>query len=169
MNSNLLKYYHDVLGIRFLPQDILSKPEASDKKEVSSFWREKEQILREAPRVQSDLLFISWIDSEHEESLFAQPHWDLFEKMKKAMGLSGIETVILEYVGSSSHELFHDLLQMKIKVAVLLKKNPERSDFKICPEFKFIETYSPQTLSQQAPLKKDTWDDLQKIMKEFKN
>lgn len=170
MNHNLLKYYQDVLGIRFLPQAIL-KSEVADKAElVPSFWRKgKDNNLDMISDIDCDLLFVSEIQSKQDLSIFDSSPWTLFEKMKNAMGLPEIGTVVLEYVGTSTHDLFHDLLQMKLKYLVLFKTSPERSDLKNCPEFQFIETHSPQTLSQYPQLKKDAWDDLQKIMKVIKN
>jgi len=169
MSFQLLKYYQDVLGINFLPQHLLNEPEPIEAPSISSFWREDLRSgLVDLQSVHCDLLFVSVISSSEEESLFQDPSWGLFEKMKNAMGLQQIQIKTLEHVGSEN-SLFQDLLKVKTKVVVLFKNSLERRGFQNCPEFKFLETYSPQILLQNSSLKKEVWDDLQQVMKIFKN
>ncbi len=170
MNSHLLRYYHEVLGLNFLPKDLLSEPLAKSPAHEVVFWRESlSQDKVDIAHIECDLLFISSIASSEQESIFQEPYWTLFEKMKNAMGLAQINVKTLEYVGHSENELFHDLLKMKVSVVLLMKENPERGDFKVSKEFKFLETYSPQIVFSKTELKKNSWDDLQKVMKLFKN
>lgn len=169
MNFELLKYYQNVLGIQFLPKSLLNEPEPQATIPDVSLWR---RDLISGPidltDLCCDLLFVSVISTAEDESLFQESSQSLFEKMKKAMSLEQIQIQTLEHVGSEN-TLFQDLLKIKTKMVVLMKANPERRGLQSCPQFKFLETHSPQVLSQNPALKKDTWDDLQQVMKSFKN
>lgn len=165
---NLLKYYSETLGIKYLPINSNSDEQGGQRTAAAgNLWRDSLESLIDFSNIDTELLFVNHIKNTSEPSVFAEPHFALFEKMRNAMGLTNIRMKTLEYIGDSDVELFHGLLQMKIKLVIIFKSAPEQENLKDTKTFKFIETYSPAKLIENPELKKKAWSDLQVVMKHF--
>lgn len=166
MLLNSLKYYSEVLGINHILQIIpekLNRPSAN-----ISIWKDSSGKGVDLSAVKCDLLFISVLNSSNTNdnaSIFYKSHAELFEKMRKAMDLEHLNIKVLEHMRTVEAETFQDLLKMKLTTVVLFKDEPQAREIQSTKNFKFIETYSPQYLSQNPSVKKSCWEDLQKVMK----
>ncbi len=169
MLLNSLKYYNEVLGINHLLQPVSIEEKSGLAVASISVWKDANGVVSEVSSVQCDLLFVSVLSPDNKDSIFSGQHWELFEKMRKAMDLENLHVKILEHTCSNESDTFHDLLKMKLKTVVIFKDAPQAREIQTTKNFKFIETFSPQYLSQFPSAKKSCWEDLQKVMKVFKN
>jgi len=127
MNFSRLSYFEQVLGIRFIPKELLLQLESAPVPVENSFWRKNLQDQnRFMPTVDCDLLFVHVRATREEPSLFESESLGLFEKMKKAMDLQNLHETTLEFVGSSEADLFQSLLTANVRVVLLMKTNPCR-------------------------------------------
>ncbi len=164
-----LKYFNEVLGINHLLQPVSVEENSNLPTASISVWKDSNGLLSDVSSVQCELLFISVLSPDNSDSIFSEPHWELFEKMRKAMDLENLHVKILEHVCTHESDTFHDLLNMKLNTVVIFKDTPSAREIQTTKNFKFIETYSPQYLSQFPVAKKSCWEDLQKVMKVFKS
>ena len=167
MLLNSLKYYNEVLGINHIIQPANVEEKISPAAVSISVWKDSNGVISDIAHIQGDLFFISVIGPDS-PSIFNEPHFELFEKMRKAMGLENLHIKVLEHICTNDSETFHDLLNMKLNTVVIFKEEPQAREIQSTKNFKFIETFSPQYLSQFPAAKKSCWEDLQKVMKIFK-
>ncbi|MBV2169511.1 MAG: hypothetical protein KUL82_12470 [Bdellovibrio sp.] len=115
-----------------------------------------------------ELVFLN-ILTQSKESLFLPEVQDLFVKMKSAMKLKNIQVLELDCTVEDRSQLPSELAKhCEGKVVVVFSSFPKDiGELIFKGPGKWIETYSPAYLLEDAGAKKVVWNDLQKVMKEL--
>lgn len=115
-----------------------------------------------------ELVFLNIVTQE-KESFFLPQVRDLFDKMKSAMKLKNIQILELDCTVEDRSLLPSELAEIcESKVVVVFSSFPKDLGEMIYKgPGKWIETYSPAYLLEDASAKKVVWNDLQKVMKEL--
>lgn len=115
-----------------------------------------------------ELVFLN-ILTQSKESFFLPEVRDLFEKMKSAMKLKNLQVLELDCTVEDRSLLPSELAKVcESRVVVVFSSFPKDIGEMIFKgPGKWIETYSPAYLLEDAAAKKVVWNDLQKVMKEF--
>jgi hypothetical protein len=118
--------------------------------------------------VYRELVFLN-ILTQAKESFFLPQVKDLYEKMKAAMKLRNIQILELDCTVDDRSQLPSELAKIcESKVVVVFSSFPkDLGEMIFKGPGKWIETYSPAYLIEDAGAKKVVWNDLQKVMKEL--
>lgn len=115
-----------------------------------------------------ELIFLN-ILTQTKESLFLPETKDLFGKMKAAMKLTNLQVLELDCTIEDRSQLPSELAKIcESKVVVVFSSFPKDiGELIFKGPGKWLETYSPAYLIEDAGAKKVVWNDLQKVMKEL--
>lgn len=115
-----------------------------------------------------ELIFLN-ILTQAKESLFLPETKELFSKMKAAMKLRNLQYLELDCTVEDRSQLPSEVAKLcESKVVVVFSSFPKDIGELIYKgPGKWIETYSPAYLLEDAGAKKVVWNDLQKVMKEL--
>jgi hypothetical protein len=169
--KDYLNYLQDVLGLQQVILENSSNKNANGQTQTSAstpqFW------TAEGPVAGSDkkfyeLIFLN-IVTQQKESLFLPEVQELFGKMKTAMKIHNIQSLELDCTVSDRSQLPSALGKyFESKVLVVFSSFPKDiGELIFKGPGKWIETYSPAYLLEDAGAKKVVWNDLQKVMKEL--
>lgn len=161
--KDYIQYLEEVLGLQKVM--IVKDPLAASNK--AQFFSEQGEFA--ASEVQHfELIFLN-ILTQSKESLFLPETKDLFAKMKAAMKLTNLQVLELDCTVEDRSQLPSQLAKIcESKVVVVFSSFPKNiGELIFKGPGKWLETYSPAYLLEDAGAKKVVWNDLQKIMKEF--
>lgn len=159
------KYLTEVLGIHEVL--IADGKETVAKVEGTHFFSSKGPY--EFPQdANFELVFLN-ILSQSKESLFLPEVEDLFGKMKAAMRLKNIQFLELDVTLEDRSLLPSEFLKhCRARMIVVFSSFPKDiGEVIIKGSSRWLETYSPSYLLEDAGAKKVVWNDLQKVMKEL--
>lgn len=156
--TNYFSYVKNVLGVKTIQSARIRQSLLED------------QTI-EIPTTQCDLLFLN-LKQASDASVFAADAAELLDKMIQAMRLGGRRHLILECDLAGSSETQQQILQKYLQkvttpFVVLFSSKPLKPGLQNLGTSKFLETYGPSYLLQNANAKKLVWTDLQKVMKEI--
>jgi hypothetical protein len=156
--TNYFSYVKNVLGVKTL-QSARIRQSLLENAEV------------EIPTTTCDLLFLN-LKQDSDPSIFASESAELLEKMIQAMRLGSRQHLILEADLMGSTESVGQILQkytakVTTLFVVVFSSKPVKPGMQNLGTVKFLETYGPAYLLQNAAAKKLVWTDLQKVMKEI--
>jgi hypothetical protein len=125
----------------------------------------------EIPTTTCDLLFLN-LKQAGEQGVFDAETSGLLEKMIQAMRLGSRQHLILECDLTSTTESLIQILQkytqkVTTPFVVIFSSKPAKPGMQNLGAIRFLETYGPSYLLQNANAKKLVWTDLQKVMKEI--
>lgn len=164
--ENYLIYLADVLGVKKIINPLANFSDDLVKKEFVLSGHEKQITKQDLTRI--ELLFVNHIESS-QESIFEKKNNELFLKMFSAMKVENIPSLVVDCHIEDSKYVLQELIGLEnLKAIVFLKSTPSLShDLCAFGHMSFIETFSPHLLNVKLELKKQTWLDLQKIMRLF--
>jgi|GEM_PF-1245916 len=175
--QDYLRYLKDVLGLQnvMLPQvpehEALGAQFGIDVEKLQAgnqqfFTANGPLVMTEKKHL--ELIFIN-ILTQSKESLFNPEVKSLFAKMKSAMKLENIQVMEVDCTVEDRSKLPSALAEMfEAKVVVVFSSFPKDIGELIYKgPGKWIETYSPAYLIEDAGAKKVVWNDLQKVMREL--
>jgi len=156
--TNYFSYVKNVLGVKTIQSA-----------RIRQVLLEDQNI--EIPTTSCDLLFLN-LKQAMDQSIFAAESSELLDKMIQAMRLGERRHLILECdltgaAGSPSQILQTYLQKVTTPFVVLFSSKPLKPGLQNLGAAKFLETYGPAYLLQNANAKKLVWTDLQKVMKEL--
>jgi hypothetical protein len=161
--KDYVHYLQDVLGLdRVMLADLKNPTETK-----TTFWTA--QGAFQASSVQHfEIVFLN-LTTQPKESLFRAATQDLFAKMKSAMRLKNVQVIELDAMVEDRTllpSLLADICQARY--VVVLSSFPQNpGEIILKGTSRWIETYSPSYLLEDADAKKIVWTDLQKVMKEL--
>lgn len=160
--KDYLQYLQDVLGL----QNIMLQDTPVTADEVRFYTSQGPFEPHE--RLHFELVFLN-ILTQAKESFFNPEVRDLFEKMKQAMKLKNLQVLELDCTVEDRSRLPSELAKVcESRAVVVFSSFPkDLGEFIIKGSGKWIETYSPAYLLEDAAAKKVVWNDLQKVMKEL--
>jgi len=160
--KDYIQYLQDVLGL----QNVMLPP--SDKEVAGARFFTEEGPFAPSAIQHYELVFLN-ILTQSKESFFIPEVRDLFEKMKAAMKLKNIQVLELDCTVEDRSRLPSELAEVcEGKVVVVFSSFPKDiGELIFKGPGKWIETYSPAYLLEDAAAKKVVWNDLQKVMKEL--
>lgn len=160
--KDYIQYLQDVLGL----QNVMLSP--SEGKEVKTRFFAAQGPFEPHEFQHYELVFLN-IMTQAKESFFNPEVRDLFEKMKAAMKLKNIQTLELDCTVEDRSQLPSELAKIcEGKVVVVFSSFPKDiGELIFKGPGKWLETYSPAYLLEDAGAKKVVWNDLQKVMKEL--
>lgn len=162
------KYLSEVLGVQEI---LLGEGEAvrnSDAAPAGTHFYSKSGAFEFPSDANFELVFLN-ILSQSKESLFIPEVEDLFGKMKAAMRLKNIQILELDVTLEDRTLLPSEFLKhCRARMIVVFSSFPKDiGEIIIKGSSRWIETYSPSYLLEDAGAKKVVWNDLQKVMKEL--
>ncbi|QLY24094.1 hypothetical protein [Bdellovibrio sp. KM01] len=170
--KDYVQYLEEVLGLQKVMLNDTTTPVgvASDVNPTAAkiqFFTQKGPYVP-AEMVHRELVFLN-ILTQAKESFFLPETRDLFDKMKSAMKIRNIQVLELDCTVEDRSLLPSELAQFcESKVVVVFSSFPKDLGEMIYKgPGKWIETYSPAYLLEDAAAKKVVWNDLQKVMKEL--
>ena len=166
--KDYIQYLEEVLGLqKVMISDISSSQPMSETTPKTQFFTEKGPFAP-AEIVYRELVFLN-ILTQAKESFFLPQVKDLYEKMKAAMKLRNIQILELDCTVDDRSQLPSELAKIcESKVVVVFSSFPkDLGEMIFKGPGKWIETYSPAYLIEDAGAKKVVWNDLQKVMKEL--
>ncbi|MEK2688378.1 hypothetical protein [Bdellovibrio sp. GT3] len=166
--KDYLKYLDEVLGLqKVMLGDMPSAAVVNATETRTQFFTQKGPYST-SEMVHRELVFLN-ILTQSKESFFLKETRDLFDKMKVAMKLKNIQVLELDCTVEDRSLLPSELAKFcESKVVVVFSSFPKDLGEMIYKgPGKWIETYSPAYLLEDAAAKKVVWNDLQKVMKEL--
>lgn len=162
--KDYLQYLQEVLGLQGV---MIADPTAPSAAARAQFFT-PQGPLSAGEQKYFELVFLNIVTQE-KESFFLPQVRDLFEKMKAAMKLKNIQILELDCTVEDRSLLPSELAEIcESKVVVVFSSFPKDLGEMIYKgPGKWIETYSPAYLLEDASAKKVVWNDLQKVMKEL--
>ncbi|MBS1969539.1 MAG: hypothetical protein JSU04_04505 [Bdellovibrionales bacterium] len=156
--TNYFSYVKNVLGVKTLQSARIRQSLL-------------ESVETEIPTTTADLLFLN-LKQASDQSVFASETSELLDKMIQAMRLGNRQHLILEADLMGSTETVSQILQkytakVTTPFVVVFSSKPVKPGMQNMGTVKFLETYGPSYLLQNANAKKLVWADLQKVMKEI--
>lgn len=160
--KDYLQYLQDVLG---LDQVMLSLQQEASAQPL--FWT-PQGPYHPATHEHFELVFLNLM-TQPKESLFNPKVQELFSKMKAAMRLKNLQYVELDATLDDRSVLPSALVEyLSTRYVVVFSSFPQNlGEIVIKGSGRWLETYSPAYLLEDADAKKIVWADLQKIMKEL--
>jgi hypothetical protein len=174
--KDYLLYLKDVLGVQNVmlsqPPEAPAlgsqfgldlKPQAGN----SQFFSLEGPLTQKEPQ-HFELIFIN-ILTQAKESLFNPEVQELFAKMKTAMKIGNIQWKEVDCTVEDRSQLPSAMAEMfEAKIVVVFSSFPkDMGELIFKGPGKWIETYSPAYLLEDAAAKKVVWNDLQKVMREL--
>lgn len=161
--KDYIQYLKDVLGI----QNIMISSDEGRREEKAYFFT-SQGPFNSSVFPSYELIFLN-ILTQSKESFFRPEVRDLFEKMKSAMKLKNLQVLELDCSVDDRSQLPSELAKIcEGKVVVVFSSFPKNiGELIFIGPSKWIETYSPAYLLEDATAKKVVWNDLQKVMKEL--
>ena len=160
--KDYIQYLQDVLGLQkvMLPK--------SDQEVPRTQFFTSHGPFQPAEFGHYELVFLNVL-TQVKESLFLPEVQDLFGKMKSAMKLKNIQVLELDCTVEDRSQLPSELAKIcESKVVVVFSSFPKDiGELIFKGPGKWIETYSPAYLLEDAGAKKVVWNDLQKVMREL--
>ncbi|WP_413557426.1 hypothetical protein [Bdellovibrio sp. HCB209] len=167
--KDYVQYLEEVLGLQKVMLGDMAVPagEAAALPAKTQFFTQKGPYTTQE-KVHRELVFLN-ILTQSKESFFLKETRDLFDKMKTAMKLKNIQVLELDCTVEDRSLLPSELATFcESKVVVVFSSFPKDLGEMIYKgPGKWIETYSPAYLLEDAAAKKVVWNDLQKVMKEL--
>lgn len=162
--KDYLQYLQEVLGLQSL---MIAEPSANAASGRTQFFT-PQGPLDLGERKHFELIFLNIVTQE-KESFFLPQVRELFDKMKAAMKLRNIQILELDCTVEDRSLLPSQLAEIcEGKVVVVFSSFPKDIGEMIFKgPGKWLETYSPSYLLEDASAKKVVWNDLQKVMKEL--
>ena len=162
--KDYLQYLQEVLGI---DQVMLSIQKEKPDGEQPLFWT-PQGPYQPSTREHFELVFLN-IATQSKESLFQKEVHELFAKMKSAMRLKNIQALELDATLDDRSLLPSALAELcEARYVVVFSSFPANlGEIILKGSGRWLETYSPSYLLEDADAKKVVWADLQKIMKEL--
>lgn len=162
--KDYLQYLQEVLGLQGV---MIADPTAPSAAARAQFFT-PQGPLSAGEQKYFELVFLNIVTQE-KESFFLPQVRDLFDKMKAAMKLKNIQILELDCTVEDRSLLPSELAEIcESKVVVVFSSFPKDLGEMIYKgPGKWIETYSPAYLLEDASAKKVVWNDLQKVMKEL--
>lgn len=164
--KDYIQYLQDVLGL----QNVMLSPAEADRTgdEVKTRFFSAEGPFTAHDFQHYELVFLN-ILTQAKESFFNKDVRDLFDKMKAAMKLKNIQVLELDCTVDDRSQLPSELAKIcESKVVVVFSSFPKDiGELIFKGPGKWIETYSPAYLLEDAGAKKVVWNDLQKVMREL--
>ncbi|KYG65014.1 hypothetical protein AZI87_10570 [Bdellovibrio bacteriovorus] len=160
--KDYIHYLQEVLGL----QNVMLP--ASESGSTKAHFFTQEGAFAPTSVQQKELVFLN-ILTQAKESFFLPEVRDLFDKMKTAMKLKNIQVLELDCTVEDRSQLPSELAQIcESRVVVVFSSFPkDLGELIFKGPGKWIETYSPAYLLEDAAAKKVVWNDLQKVMKEL--
>lgn len=160
--KDYLQYLQDVLGVQNV---MLSSGEGSG---VKARFFTTTGAFESSEMRHYELVFLN-IVTQSKESFFLSEVRDLFEKMKSAMKLKNLQVLELDCTVENRSQLPSELAKIcEGRVVVVFSSFPQNiGELIFKGPGKWIETYSPSYLLEDAAAKKVVWNDLQKVMREL--
>ncbi len=164
--KDYIQYLEEVLGL----QKVMIAKDALASTVKTQFFTEQGAFpSSQASDLQHfELIFLN-ILTQAKESIFLPETKDLFGKMKAAMKLANLQVLELDCTVEDRSQLPSELAKIcESKVVVVFSSFPKDiGELIFKGPGKWIETYSPAYLLEDAGAKKVVWNDLQKVMKEL--
>lgn len=162
--KDYIQYLEDVLGL----QKVILQNEVSNSNALSAQFFTVQGPFSPSSLQHCELIFLN-ILTQSKESLFLPQTHDLFSKMKAAMKLKNIQALELDCTVEDRSQLPSQLAQIcESKIVVVFSSFPKDiGELIFKGPGKWIETYSPAYLLEDAAAKKVVWNDLQKVMREL--
>lgn len=162
--KDYLQYLQEVLGLQSL---MIAEPSAMAEGGRTQFFT-PQGPLNLGERKYFELIFLNIVTQE-KESFFLPQVRELFDKMKAAMKLKNIQILELDCTVEDRSLLPSQLAKVcEGKVVVVFSSFPKDiGEMILKGPGKWLETYSPSYLLEDAGAKKVVWNDLQKVMKEL--
>lgn len=159
--KDYLQYLHDILGLQNLVMPV-------NEGALSAQFFSAQGPFEPSEIQHYELVFLN-ILTQTKESFFLPEVQDLFGKMKAAMKLKNLQVLELDCTVEDRSQLPSELAKhCEGKVVVVFSSFPKDIGEMIFKgPGKWIETYSPAYLLEDAAAKKVVWNDLQKVMKEL--
>lgn len=160
--KDYIRYLQDVLGI----QNVMIS--SDDEGEIMAHFFTSQGPFHSSAFPSYELIFLN-ILTQSKESFFRPEVRDLFEKMKSAMKIKNLQVLELDCTVDDRSQLPSELAKIcEGKMVVVFSSFPKDIGEVIFKgPGKWIETYSPAYLLEDATAKKVVWNDLQKVMKEL--
>ncbi|WP_374073508.1 hypothetical protein [Bdellovibrio bacteriovorus] len=160
--KDYIQYLQDVLGL----QNVMLPPMEGSEVKTRFFTAEGPFEAHEFQHY--ELVFLN-ILTQAKESFFNADVRDLFEKMKAAMKLKNLQVLELDCTVDDRSQLPSELAKIcEGKVVVVFSSFPKDiGELIFKGPGKWLETYSPAYLLEDAGAKKVVWNDLQKVMREL--
>ncbi len=167
--KNYLNYVNEVLGVHTIMQSQGLPLKASEITMPAFFYTEQGPLLIDFSQ-KWDLVFINWKQKDS-DSLFAYENKELFSKMLTAMKLENKNILILDCILNEKSIIANELLKhcQTDHVLFFTHEPISKGELQIKGSVLWLETFSPALLVQNPTLKKQVWNDLQKMMKECAN
>lgn len=167
--KDYIQYLEEVLGLQkvMISQPAQSSGEVAATAARAQFFTER-GAFEPSSLQHFELIFLN-ILTQARESIFLPETKDLFAKMKAAMKLRNLQYLELDCTVEDRSQLPSELAKLcESKVVVVFSSFPKDIGELIYKgPGKWIETYSPAYLLEDAAAKKVVWNDLQKVMKEL--
>ncbi|WP_413293540.1 hypothetical protein ACLSU7_00385 [Bdellovibrio sp. HCB185ZH] len=170
--KDYVQYLEEVLGLQKVmlndtTASVGAAPDATPTVAKIQFFTQKGPYVPNE-MVHRELVFLN-ILTQAKESFFRPETRDLFDRMKSAMKIRNIQVLELDCTVEDRSLLPSELAQFcESKVVVVFSSFPKDLGEMIYKgPGKWIETYSPAYLLEDAAAKKVVWNDLQKVMKEL--
>ncbi|QDK38207.1 hypothetical protein [Bdellovibrio sp. NC01] len=166
--KDYIQYLEEVLGLqKVMISDGAGAPVVTNEAAKTQFFTEQGSFS--PSNIQHfELIFLN-ILTQAKESLFLPETKDLFGKMKAAMKLRNLQVLELDCTVDDRSQLPSELAKIcESKVVVVFSSFPKDiGELIFKGPGKWIETYSPAYLLEDAGAKKVVWNDLQKVMREL--
>ncbi|AHI06214.1 hypothetical protein BDW_08570 [Bdellovibrio bacteriovorus W] len=159
------KYLSEVLGIH---EVLIADGKEAAPAVTGTHFLSKKGAFEFPQDANFELVFLN-ILSQSKESLFLPEVEDLFGKMKAAMRLKNIQVLELDVTLEDRSLLPSEFLKhCRARMIVVFSSFPKDiGEIIIKGSSRWLETYSPSYLIEDAGAKKVVWNDLQKVMKEL--
>ncbi|MDG0816232.1 hypothetical protein [Bdellovibrio svalbardensis] len=170
--KDYIQYLEEVLGLQKV---MIAKDPSTSSAVKAQFFTEQGSFAPAGATLQTptdiqhyELIFLN-ILTQAKESIFLPETKELFGKMKAAMKLVNLQVLELDCTVEDRSQLPSELAKIcESKVVVVFSSFPKDiGELIFKGPGKWIETYSPAYLIEDAGAKKVVWNDLQKVMKEL--
>lgn len=161
--KDYIQYLQDVLGLN----SVILAANENDRAQKIRFYSANGPFL--VPDLQHvEIVFLN-ILTQSKESLFVPEVRELFDKMKSAMKLKNLQVLELDCTVEDRSQLPSELAQIcESRFVVVFSSFPkDLGEIILKGQGRWLETYSPAYLLEDAAAKKVVWNDLQKVMKEL--
>ena len=167
--KDYIQYLEEVLGLqKVMISEKSTSSSASGEPAVKTQFFTEAGAFAPSQKQDFELIFLN-ILTQAKESIFLPETKDLFSKMKAAMKIKNIQVLELDCTVDDRSRLPSELAKFcESKVVVVFSSFPKDiGELIFKGPGKWIETYSPAYLLEDAAAKKVVWNDLQKVMREL--
>lgn len=160
--KDYIQYLQDVLGL----QNVMIS--TAGRGEVQTRFFSSQGPFEPTELLHFEVIFLN-ILTQSKESLFNPEVRELFNKMRGAMKLNNLQVLDLDCTVEDRSQLPSELAKIcESKVVVVFSSFPKDiGELIFKGPGKWLETYSPAYLLEDAAAKKVVWSDLQKVMREL--